>query len=583
MGFPGFAAGQQLGEQNLERRRELEDEKRKGLLKTLLEDAATPQDKVAVYDAVYHKDPGVLKQHVENLTRRLTGKQPQPVVSPQQAQAGRVAALVPRLQTPAQQNVGAYQEYIKAGFSPEQAAQMIGVRQPAPKLVNLLSPDKKTVQTVDVNDPAARGLIQQGWTLQPTGSSRPVPGYSEALNLSDAQSLARSQGQTYIGKDGQAWDLTALPPGAVLVPMFTNQGNYWTVATDKGRYETAGNQRLLEPAVGGPNPNAPSIGVARVPTTGTHQVPGMNPGEKITLTSTSTPQTPGATAIPSVAPAPKIQQQLPSAQPQGSASAGPAPKKAASAKGKASKVAPLTPATQTVIGAPPPPFAPGTMLSQGRNAEPVVASMNTVAAQVFGGNGEPPIWTNAWMFDNPQLRTAMNRALTLNALAIPGTEDDPSFTQTLGTALGVTGWSQEQIEQANVQARQQLQQLGGDKALEMFARMAGLQEDLSALRSATKGSAAQGSIRTLVRAAPVYNVASSKNFRDQLGVTLNTAAAAMSGYPAINPQYLEWWKKGAQAARGAQPAPQSKQSTGDPAVDQFLMSFPNAPTATQSR
>ena len=177
--------------------------------------------------------------------------------------------------------------------------------------------------------------------------------------------------------------------------------------------------------------------------------------------------------------------------------------------------------------------------------------MNTVAgSQVFGGNGEPPLWSNAWMFDKPELRTALNKALTLNALAIPGTEDDPSFTQTLATSLGITGWTQEQIQAANIKAREDLQALGGDQATEMFARMAGMQEDLSALRSATKGSAAQSSIRTLVRAAPIYNVASSKNFRDQLGVTLNTAAAAMSGYPAINPKYIDWWKQGARAARG---------------------------------
>ena len=67
-------------------------------------------------------------------------------------------------------------------------------------------------------------------------------------------------------------------------------------------------------------------------------------------------------------------------------------------------------------------------------------------------------------------------------------------------------------------------------------------EDLSALRSAAErqlGGIRSPRIRTLrASAAPIYNVASSKNFRDQLGVTLNTAAAAMSGYPAINPKYI---------------------------------------------
>lgn len=86
-----------------QRHRELEDEQRKVTLKTLQEDADNPADKVAAIQAVYHKDPGVLKQHVENLTRRITGKQAQPVVSPQDAQQKRLAPLVARGKTPDQQ------------------------------------------------------------------------------------------------------------------------------------------------------------------------------------------------------------------------------------------------------------------------------------------------------------------------------------------------------------------------------------------------------------------------------------------------------------------------------------------------
>jgi hypothetical protein len=86
-----------------DRQIELEDEQRKATLKTLQEDAETPQDKVAAIQAVYHRDPGVLKQHVENLTRRLTGKQPQPVVNPKDAQASRLAPIVAKGVTPEQQ------------------------------------------------------------------------------------------------------------------------------------------------------------------------------------------------------------------------------------------------------------------------------------------------------------------------------------------------------------------------------------------------------------------------------------------------------------------------------------------------
>lgn len=85
------------------RKQELQDEQRKVTLKTLQEDAETPADKVAAIQAVYHKDPGVLKQHVENLTRRLTGQPTQPVVAPQQAQQARLAPIAARGKTPEQQ------------------------------------------------------------------------------------------------------------------------------------------------------------------------------------------------------------------------------------------------------------------------------------------------------------------------------------------------------------------------------------------------------------------------------------------------------------------------------------------------
>ena len=98
---------EQLGAQKQaaerDRKNALEDEQRKVTLKTLQEDAETPADKLASIQAVYHQDPGVLKQHVENLTRRITGKQPQPVVSPQDAQQARLAPIAARGKTPDQQ------------------------------------------------------------------------------------------------------------------------------------------------------------------------------------------------------------------------------------------------------------------------------------------------------------------------------------------------------------------------------------------------------------------------------------------------------------------------------------------------
>ena len=222
------------------------------------------------------------------------------------------------------------------------------------------------------------------------------------------------------------------------------------------------------------------------------------------------------------------------------------------------------------------------MLSQGRSAQPVVASMSVMAANIFGGQGDPPIWEYAKLYDDPQTRQALNNALTLNALANPGTEDNPSFMQNLATAVGATQWTQEQINQANVEARKTLERVGGPDALKMFAREAALQEDLSALRTATKASAAQGSIKTLVRAAPVYNVSSAQDFRNQLGTTLNTATASMRGYPAINPEFIKWWDRGVSAAKGGPtssnaPKAPSQRPAGVPADYVHKDSGPHGP------
>ena len=122
----GFNQGARNAEEQAQQRRELANEKRKTTLKTLLEDAETPQDKVAAIEAVYHQDPSVLKQHVENLTRRLTGKQPQPVVSPADAQAQRLAPLAAKGTTREKQQINLPVEQKQAllnwyqGLNPEQ-------------------------------------------------------------------------------------------------------------------------------------------------------------------------------------------------------------------------------------------------------------------------------------------------------------------------------------------------------------------------------------------------------------------------------------------------------------------------------
>ena len=167
----GFDALAQAGVQNAERKQELEDEQRKITLDTLLEDATTPQDKVAAIQAVYHKDPGVLKQHVENLTRRLTGKPTQPVVSPQQAEAQRVATVAAKGQTPAEQQLANTQRMLQwlQKLPPDErraAEQILGVRMTS-RLQNFVNPktgEKVTWDTANGETPGP------DWVLSGTGA-----------------------------------------------------------------------------------------------------------------------------------------------------------------------------------------------------------------------------------------------------------------------------------------------------------------------------------------------------------------------------------------------------------------------------
>lgn len=130
------------------------------------------------------------------------------------------------------------------------------------------------------------------------GNTRAVPYYPGAMNLTTAKSLAE-QGKTYLDENGDEIDLAKLPADTILVPVYQGTRSFWQPATDKGRYETGDNRRKFEPAVGGPNPNAPDVGAARVPTVRSSS--STDPfGVTTTSQSTSTPM--GSAAPPAPQP-----------------------------------------------------------------------------------------------------------------------------------------------------------------------------------------------------------------------------------------------------------------------------------------
>jgi len=139
-------------------------------------------------------------------------------------------------------------------------------------------------------------VLKNEGAAQRGGSARPVPYYPGAVNIKTASSMI-DQGIQFNGEDGNPIDVSKIPEGSILIPVYLGGGkSYWSIGTDKGRYETAGNQRMLEPSVGGPNPEAPSLGPVRVPSSTTRTQTSPGGGQVVTGTSTVIPQNSGIPA-----------------------------------------------------------------------------------------------------------------------------------------------------------------------------------------------------------------------------------------------------------------------------------------------
>ncbi|HWF62948.1 MAG TPA: hypothetical protein VN666_21930 [Nitrospira sp.] len=151
------------------------------------------------------------------------------------------------------------------------------------------SPDGKSRQWFQV------GEEPEGWNaVSGTSTARPVPYFSGAVGKQNAVAM-QAAGKVFKDANGNQINASQIPDGMFLLPIFAGNGQeYFELGTDKGRYQTAGNQRLYEPSVGSPNPQAPSIGPARVGNVSVDQY-----GNR----TTTTPQTlPAPQSQPNAAP-----------------------------------------------------------------------------------------------------------------------------------------------------------------------------------------------------------------------------------------------------------------------------------------
>ena len=103
-------------------------------------------------------------------------------------------------------------------------------------------------------------------------------------------------GEKFPKQDGTDWtaeELQKLPKGTILSAFIKGDQTFYAPFDQRTKTATWDNEvHQINEAGDISESTVNPLGAARVPTVGTHQVPGMNPGEKITLSSSSTPVTP---------------------------------------------------------------------------------------------------------------------------------------------------------------------------------------------------------------------------------------------------------------------------------------------------
>jgi hypothetical protein len=374
-------------------------------------------------------------------------------------------------------------------------------------------------------------------TEKSTGA-KPQAYYNAAVNLNTALQL-QNQGTSYKGEDGNPIDLSSLPKDSILVPVFTSGGkSYWSVATDRGRYETGNNQRYLEPAVGLPNPNAPSIGEARVPTSRTSVTPG--PNGLVTTTSVTSPVTGGGGGRSARPVAPYPPSPRPSA-PSGSVPQATAPPSRGGVSKPSTKNIP-TPTPQSNNSSIPPlrdPKLPAMKGADERAIASIAAPVATVEQQVVG-RGARPLWEYSKVLNSPELLKAVNLAMAAPMLQTPEGSKNPGFWATITTALGLSTAAQQATTAQIVAARNRVQKEGGPQAVEFLDRLSELKGTIPNLRKIQGGSSAMGAMQPLYQESPIMNISSPEDFRNRTANMLRTIAIALDNTPGINKNHVNW-------------------------------------------
>lgn len=431
------------------------------------------------------------------------------------------------------------------------------------------------------------------WAKRPDAKGgqqiRSVP---HSLSREDAMSLAK-QGSAFETQDGKEINIEDLPPNMGLQAMVSGSKMFWVPITPNQKAVTVGNIEYATTPynvtkIGQAGDGAPrALGVQKTGTSGTSQQLAVDPStNKLTvndLRHTTTPNTPGAQPAP--------QQGRP--QPQGAAPAAhqagppPQPKRGPLAAPPAAQQQ-SPPQAKSDTGGAVLRGAPVAMFNQ--QTQKAVPLMESVS-QVFGDPAHPeikPLLGYADMADDPKSKERLGKALKLTFDSLtdasgganvavgagPVSVNAGGFGQWLQNAVGIPQAIAQQHAKIMSDAVKDLtpeEREAYDAEMTAFSTAVGL-------RSLTKASAAQGSVRAIERELPLIgvNVASKKQFYDQMQRLAELSINGVRTFPNVNgspvgfdkgladringmPAELKRLKDGGQPKRGPLADPSGKQ------------------------
>jgi hypothetical protein len=403
--------------------------------------------------------------------------------------------------------------------------------------------------------------------------SRQRPILGPAVSVTNARQLA-AKGQQFYDEANEPIDLATLPDGMGLKQVIRGGMTYWVPFSPNQRQVTVGNEIYAVSPMdidslksgGGTRLGQKSIG-----RTSTREAIGVdangNPVKQV-LTSTSTPDTPGVTGGPV---APRGIPAPPTTAPStngtgGSSGAGPAPR---------------------ASGARPAYMTPGMYSSQSQRAVPV----RNAANQIFGDPSQPdlPSMTSyAPLVDDAASRDRVGQAMRIVLHEMEGEESKSGRGYLTGLLANYGGLPQALASSQNEVIEDALNQLSPQEK-DMVDTMLAAYGSIVGLRSLTKASAAQASVKKLENELPIpgVNVQDSRQYLNKLSRLAEevwTGASALSDQVVPEKQfYKEQVGRLVRARDGVKGVPPPPPSGSKSVDDEILKLVKQAKSAKGSK